>query len=48
MFNTTEQELRLEALDRALHFHQGRQAEPTQVLATAKIFATFLKGEPKE
>lgn len=47
MYNgmTSDQELRGVALDRALHYHQNREARPADILATAKEFTAFLKGE---
>lgn len=46
----TDEQLRLDALDRALTYHQHRNdsPDPDDVTRTASRFYRFLQGEPME
>jgi hypothetical protein len=40
----SEQQLRLDALDRAIGYHIGRDGDPDKVVETATLFESYLRG----
>lgn len=43
----SEREMRIAALDRAINYHQNREADPDKVIDTASTFLDFIKdGAP--
>ncbi len=41
---TMEAELQLNALDRAIKYHELREGTPQEVVVTATLFASFIRG----
>lgn len=47
-WNPGETEQRITALDRAINYHQNREADPTKVVDTAAMFLSFIQhGAPR-
>ena len=45
VWSPAETEQRIIALDRAINYHQNREADPDKVVDTAKTFLAFIGNE---